>query len=84
MEKKLVSFGMRLDEHLMAQIKALAEDEGMTESAFVRMAISNLIEMKRNQYLRLHSIFGYSDEEVNKKHVEHCSTCESAESAGRE
>lgn len=84
MEKKLVSVGLRIEESLLLKAKALAEHSGITESAFIRMAISQLIEQKREEYVRLHSIFGDELLEVHGIGVEQGSTGSMAEPAGHE
>lgn len=84
MEKKLVSVGLRIEESLLLKAKALAEHSGITESAFIRMAISQLIEQKRDEYVRLHSIFGDEPSEVHGMCVEQGSTASMAKSAGHE
>lgn len=84
MEKKLVSVGLRIEESLLLKAKALAEHSGITESAFIRMAISQLIEQKRDEYVRLHSIFGDEPSEVHGMCVEQSSTESMAKSAGHE
>lgn len=84
MEKKLVSVGLRIEESLLLKAKALAEHSGITESAFIRMAISQLIEQKRDEYVRLHSIFGDEPSEVHGMCVGQGSTASMAKSAGHE
>ena len=84
MEKKLVSVGLRIEESLLLKAKALAEHSGITESAFIRMAISQLIEQKRDEYVRLHSIFGDEPSEVHGMCVEQGSTASKAKFTGHE
>lgn len=84
MEKKLVSVGLRIEESLLLKAKALAEHSGITESAFIRMAISQLIEQKRDEYVRLHSIFGDEPSEVHGMCVEQGSTASMAKFTGHE
>lgn len=69
-EKKILTIGVRMDEPMHLQLKRLAEEEGMTESEFIRIAVSNLIEEKKAVYLRLHSIFGHGAESIKSQQVQ--------------
>ena len=73
-EKKIVTLGIRIDESTLLKIKGLAELEGVTESEFARMAISNLVAEKESIYLGLHSIFGQACEVSKPNHVAHRAT----------
>ncbi len=72
--KKIVTLGIRMDEPMLLKIKKLAEAEGLTESELVRNVISNLIDERRDHYLRLHSIFGDESANVEDKDVQQRTT----------
>ena len=76
-EKKIVTIGLRIDESTLLKVKGLAELDGITESEFARIALSNLVAEKEAIYIGLHSIFGQATDLLNKKSVEHCATDDS-------
>ncbi len=75
-EKKIVTFGLRMEEPMMLTLKRLAEADGLTESELVRNLISGLIEERRDRYIRLHSIFGEGCEKVEGCSVQQRTTDE--------
>jgi len=73
-EKKIVNAGFRLPESMLFRIKGLAEAKGITESEFVRMACTEVIDREMNYYYSLNSIFGDESRSGNRNLVEPCST----------
>lgn len=60
MEKKLTEITCRVTLEIKAQLTGLAEKRGLEGgvSELMRLAITDLLEKERREYLVLHSIFG--------------------------
>lgn len=56
-EKKIIHVGYRMEEPMVLRIKGLAEAKGITESEFVRMACSEVIERELAYLNSLNCIF---------------------------
>lgn len=68
-EKKILHVGYRMEESMVLRIKGLAEAKGITESEFVRMACSEVIDREMAYLNSLNAIFTGIEPDGNKKRV---------------
>ena len=73
-EKKIIHVGYRLPETLAAQIKCIAAAKGISESEFVRMACSLMVQKELDYINSLNNSLGRHFPPGNEYRVEPCST----------